>query len=141
MRDSSPKWQVLFSARLWLAALMGFAGGLPLMLTLTVLQAWLSQQGVSLATIGMAGLVGLPYSIKFLWAPLVDRFKPLSLGRRRSWLLITQIGLAASIVLLGLQDPAQEHMGRLDRRCLRHVLLGDAGHRDRRLSTRVVGGR
>jgi MFS transporter, PAT family, beta-lactamase induction signal transducer AmpG len=111
MSGSSDKWQVLLSARLWLAALMGFAGGLPLMLTLTVLQAWLSQQGVSLATIGMAGLVGLPYSIKFLWAPLVDRFKPLALGRRRSWLLITQIALAASIVLLGLQDPARSIWG------------------------------
>jgi PAT family beta-lactamase induction signal transducer AmpG len=111
MIGSSDKWQVLLSARLWLAALMGFAGGLPLMLTLTVLQAWLSQQGVSLATIGMAGLVGLPYSIKFLWAPLVDRFKPLALGRRRSWLLITQVGLAASIVLLGLQDPARSIWG------------------------------
>ena len=53
-------WQVLVSARLWLAALMGFAGGLPLLLTLTVMQAWLTQEGVSLATIGMAGLVGLP---------------------------------------------------------------------------------
>lgn len=112
MSDSSPhKWQVLLSARLWLAALMGFASGLPLMLTLTVLQAWLSKEGVSLATIGMAGLVGLPYSIKFLWAPLVDRFKPLAMGRRRSWLLITQIALAASIVFLGLQDPASNIWG------------------------------
>lgn len=111
MSDSSNKWRVLLSARLWLAALMGFAGGLPLMLTLTVLQAWLSQQGVSLATIGMAGLVGLPYSIKFLWAPLVDRFKPLALGRRRGWLLLTQVALAASIVLLGLQDPASNLWG------------------------------
>jgi PAT family beta-lactamase induction signal transducer AmpG len=100
-------WRVLMSARLWLAALMGFSGGLPLLLTLTVLQAWLTQEGVSLATIGMAGLVGLPYSIKFLWAPLVDRFKPLTLGRRRSWLLITQLALVASIVFLGLQDPAR----------------------------------
>lgn len=104
-------WQVLFSARLWLAALMGFAGGLPLLLTLTVLQAWLTQEGVSLATIGMAGLVGLPYSIKFLWAPLVDRFKPLALGRRRGWLLITQIALTASIVFLGFQDPASNIWG------------------------------
>ena len=99
------KWHVLLSARLWIAALMGFSSGLPLLLTLTVLQAWLTQEGVSLATIGMAGLVGLPYSIKFLWAPLVDRYKPLALGRRRSWLLITQIALAASIAFLGLQNP------------------------------------
>jgi len=104
-------WQVLVSARLWIAALMGFASGLPLLLTLTVLQAWLTQEGVSLATIGMAGLVGLPYSIKFLWAPLVDRFKPLAMGRRRSWLLVTQVGLAASIVFLGLQDPSSNLWG------------------------------
>jgi MFS transporter, PAT family, beta-lactamase induction signal transducer AmpG len=109
--SATHKWDVLLSARLWIAALMGFAGGLPLMLTLTVLQAWLSQQGVSLATIGMAGLVGLPYSIKFLWAPMVDRFKPLALGRRRSWLLITQVALTASIVLLGLQDPTRSIWG------------------------------
>src|SRR5262245_23831292 len=98
-------WQVLVSGRLWLAALMGFAGGLPLMLTLTVLQAWLSAEGVSLTTIGLLGLIGFPYSIKFLWAPIVDRYKPLAIGRRRGWLLLTQIGLAASIVLLGLQNP------------------------------------
>jgi len=104
-------WQVLVSARLWLAALMGFAGGLPLLLTLTVLQAWLSQEGVSLATIGMAGLVGLPYSIKFLWAPLVDRFKPFALGRRRGWLLLTQLALVASIVWLGFQDPSSNIWG------------------------------
>jgi PAT family beta-lactamase induction signal transducer AmpG len=104
-------WRVLVSARLWLAGLMGFASGLPLLLTLTVLQAWLTQEGVSLATIGMAGLVGLPYSIKFLWAPLVDRYKPLALGRRRGWLLITQLACAASIVFLGLQDPAIDIWG------------------------------
>jgi PAT family beta-lactamase induction signal transducer AmpG len=108
---STVNWQVLLSLRLWLAALMGFAGGLPLMLTLTVLQAWLSQEGVSLATIGMAGLVGLPYSIKFLWAPLVDRYKPIALGRRRGWLLITQLALVASIVFLGTQDPASNIWG------------------------------
>jgi len=99
-------WRVLVSGRLALAALMGFSGGLPLLLTLTVLQAWLTQQRVSLTTIGLLGLVGFPYSIKFLWAPLVDRYNPLGLGRRRGWLLLTQVALAASIALLGLQDPA-----------------------------------
>jgi MFS transporter, PAT family, beta-lactamase induction signal transducer AmpG len=104
-------WSVLVSSRLWLAALMGFAGGLPLLLTLTVLQAWLTEQGVSLTTIGLLGLIGFPYSIKFLWAPLVDRFKPLALGRRRGWLLLTQVALAASIALLGLQNPAANIWG------------------------------
>lgn len=104
-------WRVLVSGRLWLAALMGFAGGLPLLLTLTVLQAWLTAEGASLTTIGFLGLVGLPYSIKFLWAPIIDRFKPLGLGRRRGWLLLSQFALAASIVLLGLQSPGSNIWG------------------------------
>ncbi|NNC63404.1 MAG: MFS transporter [Gammaproteobacteria bacterium] len=105
--QGSGTWRVLLTPRLWLAGAMGFASGLPLLLTLTVLQAWLTQYDVSLTTIGFAGLVGLPYTVKFLWAPLLDRFTPLGLGRRRSWLVIFQCCLAASIVLLGLQDPGQ----------------------------------
>ena len=113
MTDSSALkgWRVLASGRLWVATLMGFAGGMPLYLTLTVLQAWLTQEGVSLATIGLLGLVGLPYTFKFLWAPLVDRYKPLALGRRRGWLLIAQVALTASIVVLGLQDPSANIWG------------------------------
>ena len=101
-----PGWEVLASRRLWIAGLMGFAGGLPLLLTLTLLQAWLSAAQVSLTTIGFLGLVALPYNLKFLWAPLLDRFVPLGLGRRRGWLVIAQASLAASIAVLGLQDPA-----------------------------------
>jgi PAT family beta-lactamase induction signal transducer AmpG len=99
------RWSVLFSSRLWLAALMGFFGGLPLLLTITILQAWLTREAVSLTTIGLFGLVGLPYATKFLWAPLLDRFQPSALGRRRGWLLISQLGVVASIVLLGMQSP------------------------------------
>ena len=98
-------WRVLVSGRFWLAGLMGFAGGVPLLLTLTVLQAWLQSEGVSLTTIGFLGLVALPYNFKFLWAPLMDRFDPLRMGRRRSWLLISQCCLAAGIAILGIQDP------------------------------------
>ena len=105
--QGSGSWRVLLAPRLWFAAAMGFASGLPLLLTLTVLQAWLTEHEVSLTTIGFAGLVGLPYTVKFLWAPLLDRFTPLGLGRRRSWLVIFQCCLAASIALLGLQDPGQ----------------------------------
>jgi PAT family beta-lactamase induction signal transducer AmpG len=104
-------WRVLMSPRLLVATLMGFAGGMPLYLTLTVLQAWLTQEGVSLATIGLLGLVGLPYTFKFLWAPLLDRYKPLAIGRRRGWLLLSQIALTASIVILGLQDPSASIWG------------------------------
>jgi len=98
-------WSVFVSGRFWLAGVMGFAGGVPLLLTLTVLQAWLQFEGVSLTTIGLLGLVGLPYNLKFLWAPLLDRFNPLGFGRRRSWLVISQCCLAASIAILGTQDP------------------------------------
>lgn len=105
--QGSGSWRVLLTPRLWLAGAMGFASGLPLLLTLTVLQAWLTQSEVSLTTIGFAGLVGLPYTVKFLWAPLLDRFTPFGFGRRRSWLVVFQCCLAASIALLGLQDPGQ----------------------------------
>ena len=98
-------WSVLVSGRLWVAALMGFAGGLPLLLTLGVLQAWMTAEQVDLGTIGLYGLVGLPYSLKFLWAPLVDRYRPLFFGRRRGWLVLSQLALALSLALLGLQDP------------------------------------
>jgi len=105
--QSRGSWRVLLAPRLWLAGAMGFASGLPLLLTLSVLQAWLTANQVSLTTIGFAGLVGLPYTVKFLWAPFLDRFKPLGLGRRRGWLVIFQSCLAASIVVLGLQDPGR----------------------------------
>ena len=81
-------FKLFLSPRMWLAGLMGFASGLPLLLTLSVLQAWLKAEGVDLATIGFIGLVGLPYTLKFLWAPLFDRYIPSSLGRRRGWLVI-----------------------------------------------------
>jgi PAT family beta-lactamase induction signal transducer AmpG len=103
---AASRWSVLVSGRLWLAALMGFFGGLPLLLTITILQAWLTREAVSLTTIGLFGLVGLPYATKFLWAPLLDRFQPLALGRRRGWLLLSQLGVIGSILLLGMQSPA-----------------------------------
>lgn len=101
------EWRVFLSPRMWVAGLMGFASGLPLLLTLSVLQAWLKAEGVDLATIGFIGLVGLPYTLKFLWAPLFDRYTPVALGRRRGWLLIFQILLTAGIVGLGLTSPAE----------------------------------
>jgi PAT family beta-lactamase induction signal transducer AmpG len=99
-------FRLFLSPRMWLAGLMGFASGLPLLLTLSVLQAWLKAEGVDLATIGFIGLVGLPYTLKFLWAPLFDRYIPSSLGRRRGWLVIFQVLLAGGIAVLGLTSPA-----------------------------------
>ncbi len=90
------------------ALLMGFSSGLPLLLaTGSVLQAWLKEAGVDLGTIGLFALVGLPYTLKFLWAPLLDRFAPITgMGRRRGWLLPIQLTLIAAIAGLGLTDPA-----------------------------------
>ncbi|MDZ4141853.1 MAG: MFS transporter [Methylotenera sp.] len=79
---------------------LGFASGLPLALTGQAMQAWLTTDGVAIATIGFLALVGMPYTFKFLWAPLMDRFEPPLLGRRRGWLVLTQLVLAASIYYL-----------------------------------------
>src|SRR5688572_10588810 len=84
---------------------LGFASGLPFYLTSTTLQAWMTQANVDLTTIGVFSLVGLPYSLKFLWAPLLDRYVPPFLGRRRGWLLITQILLVIAIGAMSLHDP------------------------------------
>ena len=90
-----------------LALVMGFAGGVPLLLTITILQAWMKQEGVDLGTIGLFGLVGLPYTLKFVWAPLLDRYTPWFLGRRRGWLLISQLLVIVSILSLSGTNPGQ----------------------------------
>ena len=99
--------RTIVSRRMAVAAVMGFASGLPLLLTITVLQAWMKEAGVDLTVIGLMALVGLPYTLKFLWAPLLDRYTLLPMGRRRGWLLVIQIALMAAIVGLGLTNPAQ----------------------------------
>jgi PAT family beta-lactamase induction signal transducer AmpG len=100
-----PILAVLFSRRMLVAFLMGFSCGLPLLLTLGVLQAWMTEEGVDLAWVGMITLVQSPYSWKFLWAPVLDRFTPPLLGRRRGWLLMAQLALMVSIAALGGSDP------------------------------------
>lgn len=97
----------IFTARMLTALVMGFAGGLPLFLTSTVLQAWMKESGVDLGTIGLFALVGLPYTLKFVWAPLMDRYIPSLLGRRRGWLLVWQLLLTASIAMLATSDPSR----------------------------------
>ncbi len=89
--------------------LMGFASGMPLLLTLSVLTYWMSRVGVDLTTIGIFALVGTPYAFKFAWAPLVDQM-PLPvldglLGRRRSWMLLAQVGILISTVGMAFSDP------------------------------------
>jgi PAT family beta-lactamase induction signal transducer AmpG len=89
---------------------LGFSSGLPLYLVFSTLSLWLKDAGLSVQVIGMFAVTRIPYSFKFLWSPLMDRL-PIpgltsALGRRRSWLLVTQLGLAAAIVQLALSDPA-----------------------------------
>ncbi len=95
----------LFSRRMVVAFLMGFSCGLPLLLTLGVLQAWMTEAGVDLAWVGMITLAQSPYSWKFLWSPLLDGVRPPLLGRRRGWLLTAQLALMVSIAALGWSDP------------------------------------
>ncbi len=97
---------VLFNRRMLVSLVMGFSCGLPLLLTLSVLQAWMKEAGVDLTTIGLFSLVGLPYTLKFLWAPVFDRYRLPFLGRRRGWLLVSQLCLMAALVWLGASNPA-----------------------------------
>jgi PAT family beta-lactamase induction signal transducer AmpG len=96
----------IFSGRMLVALLMGFSSGLPLLLTGSVLQAWMTDEGVDLGTIGLFALVGLPYTLKFLWAPLTDRYCLPFFGRRRGWLISIQLLLMVSIAVLGWTQPA-----------------------------------
>ncbi|MBD3880379.1 AmpG family muropeptide MFS transporter [Phormidium tenue FACHB-886] len=87
--------------------LLGFSSGLPLLLTSKTLQAWMTVEGVDLGSIGLFSLVALPYSLKFLWSPFLDRFTPPFLGRRRGWLVITQVLLVLAIAAMAFQSPKQ----------------------------------
>ncbi|MFN3534753.1 MAG: MFS transporter, partial [Desulfatiglandales bacterium] len=89
--------------RLLLSGLMGIVSGLPLMLTGGLLQAYMKAEGVDLSAIGLVSLLGLPYTLKFLWAPFLDR--PIPLGRRKGWLFSSQICLLISVFLLSLVKP------------------------------------
>lgn len=101
-----PAWlQPLLNRRMLLCVFTGFSSGLPLYLLLNLLPAWLRSEGVNLKTIGLFALIQFPYTWKFLWAPLLDRYVP-PLGRRRGWMVITQIGLLFSIAALGFLSPA-----------------------------------
>lgn len=103
---------IYFERRLVFVFVMGFASGLPLLLTGATLSIWLTEAGTALTAIGLFALVGTPYNFKFLWAPLVDRvplpvLTPL-LGRRRSWMVVIQLLLLAAIMGLGATDPAAD---------------------------------
>jgi PAT family beta-lactamase induction signal transducer AmpG len=96
------------SKRIWIQAPLGFGSGLPILLTGATMTAWLEDVGVSLKVIGFFALIHLPYNLKFLWAPLLDRFPLPWLGRRRGWILLTQLLLLAGIAVTGTVDAATQ---------------------------------
>src|SRR5882757_5914000 len=102
---------VYLQPRVLIVLLLGFSSGLPLALSGSTLQVWMKETGVDLGTIGLLALIGTPYTLKFLWAPLVDALHvPLFtqvFGRRRGWLLFSQLLLIAAILVLATADPAR----------------------------------
>jgi PAT family beta-lactamase induction signal transducer AmpG len=100
-------WATVWNRRMLLCLGLGFSSGLPLWVTIVLLQAWLRKEGVSLRDVGLFNLTGLPYTWKFLWAPLLDRYRLPFLGRRRGWALVTQLVLMVLIGVLGLFQPTQ----------------------------------
>ncbi len=101
-----PDWlRLLLTRRMLICVFTGFSSGLPLYLLLYLLPAWLRSESVDLKTIGLFALIQFPYTWKFLWAPLLDRYR-LPLGRRRGWMMVSQVGLLFSIGLLGGFSPS-----------------------------------
>lgn len=98
-------FKVFESPKMAALIFLGFASGLPLLLTSQTLQAWMTTEKVDLGAIGLFSLVATPYAFKFLWSPLLDRYVPPRFGRRRGWLLITQLGLVLAIAAMGFQSP------------------------------------
>ncbi len=105
--DISPYIQVFRRRSIAVITFLGFSSGIPLALTSGTLQAWMTVVGVDLRTIGIFALVGLPYTVKFLWSPFMDRFIPPWLGRRRGWIIMTQLCLVTSISAMAFSSPQQ----------------------------------
>ncbi len=99
----------LFTRRMLTCVFTGFSSGLPLYLLINLLPAWLRTEGIDLRTIGAFALIQFPYTWKFLWSPFLDRYFVARLGRRRGWMLVTQVGLLGTIAWLGTLSPV-EHL-------------------------------
>ena len=100
-------WGSIWNPRMLACIFVGFSSGLPLYFIMQFVPAWLRQHQVDLKTIGLIGLVQLPYAWKFIWAPLCDRFNLFGFGRRKSWMLCTQVALLLLIGGMGYLHPNQ----------------------------------
>lgn len=108
--ERTPLLAVFTQRKMAAILVLGFASGLPLYLVSRTLQAWMTVEGVDLTTIGLFSLVLLPYSLKFVWSPIIDRYVPPILGRRRGWMLIFQVALILSIGAMAFHDPERALM-------------------------------
>jgi PAT family beta-lactamase induction signal transducer AmpG len=105
---SGDVFRALATRRMLICVFTGFSSGLPLYLLLNLVPAWLRTEGISLKTIGAMALIQFPYTWKFLWAPLLDRYVVIPLGRRRGWMVLTQLGLLAVIAWMGRLSPTAD---------------------------------
>ncbi|MBL4780970.1 MAG: AmpG family muropeptide MFS transporter [Porticoccaceae bacterium] len=106
--SSQPLRDILFNRRMLICVFTGFASGLPLYILISLVPAWLRTEGVGLKEIGLFTLIGLPYTWKFFWSPLLERYPLPLLGRRRGWMLLTQLGLLLSIAALPRFDTTNQ---------------------------------
>lgn len=97
--------KALLQKNMLVSLLMGFSSGMPFLLTSKTLQGWLTDEAVDIKTIGLFLMVGLPYTLKFLWSPIFDRYEIPKLGRRRGWILITQLALTVTLAVLAVLQP------------------------------------
>ncbi|MDB5793836.1 MAG: AmpG family muropeptide transporter [Noviherbaspirillum sp.] len=102
---AKPGWRHYFNRQMLICVSLGFSSGLPLFILYNLLSAWLKSENVDLKAIGLFALVGFPYTWKFMWSPLMDRFHFPMLGRRRGWMFVTQIALLAAIGAMGFYSP------------------------------------
>ena len=98
--------EAILNRRMLICAFTGFTSGLPLYVLIQLIPGWLRVQGIGLAEIGFFALIGFPYTWKFLWSPVMDRYTLPFLGRRRGWMLLTQLALFVSIGVMGFLEPA-----------------------------------
>jgi PAT family beta-lactamase induction signal transducer AmpG len=106
--EAAPTWHSYLNQRMLILLFMGFSSGLPLFILLSLLQAWLAKAGLDVRKLGLFALVMFPYTWKFLWSPLMDRFSFGWLGRRRGWMALTQGLLFLLIGGMGMLDPATQ---------------------------------
>lgn len=107
-KTESGGWQQYLNRRMLILIFLGFSSGLPLFILINLVQAWLSKSGLDVKAIGLFTLVMFPYPWKFIWSPLMDRFSFGSLGRRRGWMMLTQVALFFAIGSLGWLDPVTQ---------------------------------